>query len=100
MKKYLCTDESIDYERLLGIAHELYALECEEKGLKYDTNNTTKYNANIIAHPSNGAFAIEISDANIAGLSKSTLDLLPEIFVNKLVSIETMSLNGWELLSE
>ena len=96
MKKYLCADESIDYERLLGIAHELYALECEEKGLKYDTGNTTKYNANIIAHPTSEAFAIEVSDTNIAGLDKSNIDLLPLIFISKLISIEDMELSGWE----
>lgn len=75
-------------ERLRGIAHEMYCLECTSKGVPYCTGRTTVYNANIISHPLTGDKALQID-------IDQALQYVPSIFAPRLVSYATMEADGW-----
>lgn len=75
-------------ERLRGIAHEMYCLECTSKGTSYDTQKSTIYNAGIIRHPLTGDKALKIS-------IDESLQYVPSVFIPRLISYAIMEADGW-----
>ena len=83
-------------ERLRGITHEAYCLECTEKGLLFELPRTTWYEFEIITHPITKEKALKIdTETVISPKNKTQLDFLPENFHNKLSTYEEMEADGW-----